>query len=74
MGAVRARAGGRFGHAPARFRANGDGMSFLYGTEVSNPPSRRTGGLKRESRESATLILMAFAIVLTVSLIGLSIG
>jgi hypothetical protein len=49
-------------------------MSFLYGTEVSNPPSRRTGGLKRERRASATLILMAFAIVLTVSFIGLAIG
>lgn len=49
-------------------------MSFLHGTEVSNPPSRRTGGLKRETRESATLILMALTIVLTVSFIGMAIG
>ena len=49
-------------------------MSVLHGTEVSNASPRRTGGLKCESRESATLILMAFAIVLTVSFIGLATG
>ena len=49
-------------------------MSILHGTEVSNPPARRTGGLKRETRESAALILMALAIVLTVSFIGMAIG
>jgi len=38
------------------------------------PPARWTGGLKRETRESAALILMALAIVLTVSFIGLAIG
>ena len=49
-------------------------MSILHGTEVSNPPARRTGGLKRETRESAARILMALAIVLTVSFIGMAIG
>jgi hypothetical protein len=49
-------------------------MSVLQGTEVSNPPGRRTGGLKRETRESAALIMMAIAIVLTVTFIGMAIG
>jgi hypothetical protein len=49
-------------------------MSILHGTEVSNPSARRTGGLKRETRESAALILMALAVVLTVSFIGLAIA
>ena len=48
-------------------------MSILHGTEVSNP-ARPTGGLNLETRESAALILMALAIVLTVSFIGLAIG
>lgn len=48
-------------------------MSILHGTEVSNP-ARPTGGLKRETRESAALILMALTIVLTVSFIGMAIG
>ena len=49
-------------------------MSILHGTEVSSPPARWTGGLKRETRESAALILMALAIVLTVSFTGMAIG
>ena len=48
-------------------------MSILHGTEVSNP-ARPTGGLNLETRESAALILMALAIVLTISFIGLAIG
>ena len=48
-------------------------MSILHDTEVSNLPAR-TGGLKRETRESAALILMALAVVLTVSFIGLAIA
>jgi hypothetical protein len=51
-----------------------DGMSILLGNEVPNPPARRTGGLTRETRESAALILMALAVVLTVSFIGLAIA
>ena len=39
-----------------------------------NPSAPRTGGLKRETRESAALILMALAVVLTVSFIGLAIA
>jgi hypothetical protein len=49
-------------------------MSILNGTEVSNPPVPRTGGLRRETRESAALILVALAVVLTVSFIGLAIA
>jgi hypothetical protein len=49
-------------------------MSFLHGTEVSDPSPRRTGGLKRETRESAALVLVALAVVLTVSFIGMAIA
>ena len=49
-------------------------MRILRGNEVPNPAARRTGGLKRETRESAVLILMALAVVLTVSFIGLAIA
>ena len=49
-------------------------MSILRGNEVQSSPARRTGGLQRETRESATLILMALAVVLTVSFIGLAIA
>jgi hypothetical protein len=49
-------------------------MSILHGNEVQSSPFRRTGGLKRETRESAALILMALAVVLTVSFIGLAIA
>ena len=49
-------------------------MSILHGNEVQSSPARRTGGLTRETRESAALILMALAVVLTVSFIGLAIA
>jgi hypothetical protein len=49
-------------------------MSILHGNEVQSSHARRTGGLKRETRESAALILMALAVVLTVSFIGLAIA
>ncbi|HET7928984.1 MAG TPA: hypothetical protein VFM40_05470 [Actinomycetota bacterium] len=43
-------------------------------TEVTDSPGRRIGGLKRETRESAALILMALAVVLTVSFVGLALA
>jgi len=49
-------------------------MSILNATEASNPSAPRTGGLRRETRESAALILMALAVVVTVSFIGLAIA
>ena len=49
-------------------------MSILHGTEVSNPPPGGPAGSSAKRRESAALILMALAIVLTVSFIGLAIG
>ena len=49
-------------------------MSILHGNEVQSPPAQRIGGLKRETRESAALILMALAVVLTLSFIGLAIA
>jgi hypothetical protein len=49
-------------------------MSILRGNEVLDPPARRAGGLKRETRESAALILMALAVILTISFIGLAIA
>ena len=49
-------------------------MSSLRGNEVQSSAAQRTGGLKRETRESAALILMALAVVLTVSFIGLAIA
>jgi hypothetical protein len=50
------------------------GMSLHHGTDVSNPTVRRTGWLKRETRESAALILVTLAVVLTVSFIGMAIA
>jgi hypothetical protein len=47
-----------------------DGMSILHGNDVSNPSAGRPAGSKRETRESAARILMALAIVLTVSSSG----
>jgi hypothetical protein len=49
-------------------------VSILHDAEVANPSPRRTGGLKREMRESAALILVALAVVLTVSFIGMAIA
>jgi hypothetical protein len=49
-------------------------MSTLQGTKVSNPGGERTGGLRRETRESAGLILVTLAVVLTVSFIGLALA
>ena len=49
-------------------------MSSLQGTKVSNPGRERTDGLKRETRESAALILAALAVVLTVSFFGLALA
>jgi hypothetical protein len=46
-------------------------MSSFQGTDVSDPPGQRIGALKRETLESASLILMALAVVLTVSFVGL---
>jgi hypothetical protein len=49
-------------------------MSTLQGTQAPGPAAERIGGLKRETRDSAALILMALAIVLTVSFIGLALA
>lgn len=49
-------------------------MSSLQGTDVTDPPGQRIGGLKRETRDSAALILMALAVVLTVSFVGLALA
>ena len=49
-------------------------MSSPQGTGVTDPPGQRIGGLKRETRESAALILMALAVVLTVSFVGLALA
>jgi hypothetical protein len=48
-------------------------MSALQGTEAPDA-GKPIGGLRRETRESAALILVALAVVLTVSFIGLAIG
>ena len=48
-------------------------MSSPQGTDVTDP-GQRIGGLKRETRESAALILMALAVVLTVSFVGLALA
>jgi hypothetical protein len=49
-------------------------MSSRQGTDVTDPTGQRIGGLKRETRESAALILMALAVVLTVSFVGLALA
>jgi hypothetical protein len=49
-------------------------MSALQRTETPDRAGERIGGLRRETRESAALILVALAVVLTVSFIGLAIG
>ena len=49
-------------------------MSSLQGTDATDPPGQRIGGLRRETRESAALILMALAVVLTVSFVGLALA
>jgi hypothetical protein len=49
-------------------------MSSLRGTNVTDPPEQRIGELKRETRESAALILMALAVLLTVSFVGFALA
>jgi hypothetical protein len=49
-------------------------MSSLRGTNVTDPLEQRIGGLKRETRESAALILMALAVLLTVSFVGFALA
>lgn len=49
-------------------------MRSLRGTDETDAPRQRIGGLKRETRESAALILMALAVVLTVSFVGLALA
>ncbi|HET9248520.1 MAG TPA: hypothetical protein VFP13_01080 [Actinomycetota bacterium] len=49
-------------------------MSLREGTDGTHVSSESVGGLRRETRDSAALILMALAVVLTVSFVGLTIG